>query len=80
LTDNDRALIPGVAVLLENQSVHAVPLDGDQSSPTAAGITETEMPLWTTPQTFFLGGLFVLAVFAALYVASSVVLPIVLAT
>ena len=65
--------------MLENQSVHAVPLDGDQSSPTAAGITETEMPLWTTPQTFFLGGLFVLAVFAALYVASSVVLPIVLA-
>ena len=36
------------------------------------------MPL-PNPQTFFLGGLFVLSVLAALYVASSIILPIMLA-
>src|SRR6478736_3548628 len=43
----------------------------------AAG--ETEMPLPTDPRTFFLGGLFALGVLAALYVASSVILPVVFA-
>jgi predicted PurR-regulated permease PerM len=43
-----------------------------------ANESESEMPL-PSPQTFFLGGLFVLSVFAALYVASSIILPIVLA-
>ena len=43
-----------------------------------ANASESEMPL-PSPQTFFLGGLFVLSVFAALYVASSIILPIVLA-
>jgi predicted PurR-regulated permease PerM len=43
-----------------------------------ANASESEMPL-PSPQTFFLGGLFVLSVLAALYVASSIILPIVLA-
>lgn len=38
-----------------------------------------EMPLPGSPQTFFLAGLFVLAVLAALYAASAIILPIVLA-
>jgi len=40
---------------------------------------ETEMPLPSDPRTFFLGGLFVLGVFAVLYVASAIILPVVLA-
>jgi predicted PurR-regulated permease PerM len=75
---NERTL-SGVIVLLQDQSAHAVLLDRNQIAPTAAAMIETEMPLRTSPQTFFLGGLFLLAVFAALYVASSVILPIVLA-
>jgi len=43
-----------------------------------ANASESEMPL-PSPQTFFLGGLFVLSVMAALYVASSIILPIMLA-
>jgi len=37
------------------------------------------MPLPSDPRTFFLGGIFALGVFAALYLASSIILPIVLA-
>jgi predicted PurR-regulated permease PerM len=44
-----------------------------------AATDETEMPLPSDPQTFFLGGLFALGVLAALYVASSIILPVVLA-
>ena len=52
----------------------------------AAGIGEQEqepleyleMPL-PSPQTFFLGGLFTLSAFVVLYLASSIILPIVLA-
>jgi predicted PurR-regulated permease PerM len=40
---------------------------------------EAEMPLPSNPQTFFLGGLFALSVLAATYVASSIILPVVLA-
>ena len=40
---------------------------------------ETEMPLPSNPQTFFLGGLFALGVFAVLYLASAIILPIVFA-
>ena len=40
---------------------------------------ETERPLPSDPQTFFLGSLLALAVMAALYVASSIILPVVLA-
>jgi predicted PurR-regulated permease PerM len=38
-----------------------------------------EMPLPSSPQTFFLGSLLTLAVLAAVYVASSIILPVVLA-
>ena len=38
-----------------------------------------EMPLPSNPQTFFLGSLLALAVLAAVYVASSIILPVVLA-
>jgi predicted PurR-regulated permease PerM len=40
---------------------------------------QTEMPLPSNPQTFFLGSLLALAVLAAVYLASSIVLPVVLA-
>ena len=54
-------------------------LDVDLPEPHAAATEaadETEMPLPSDPRTFFLGGLFALGVFAALYVASSVILPV----
>jgi predicted PurR-regulated permease PerM len=56
--------------------------DDDLPEPHAAvteAAEETEMPLPSDPRTFFLGGLFALGVLAALYVASSVILPVVLA-
>jgi predicted PurR-regulated permease PerM len=40
---------------------------------------EAEMPLPSNPQTFFLGGIFALSVFATLYLASPIILPVVLA-
>jgi predicted PurR-regulated permease PerM len=40
---------------------------------------DDDMPLPTNPHTIFLGGLFVLAVMAVLYVAAEVLLPIILA-
>lgn len=46
--------------------------------PTAAA-DNVEMPLPSNPQTFFLGSLLALAVLAAVYVASSIILPVVLA-
>jgi predicted PurR-regulated permease PerM len=57
-------------------------LDVDLPEPHAAATKaadETEMPLPSNPQTFFLGGMFALGVLAALYVASSIILPVVLA-
>src|SRR3954462_15460787 len=48
-----------------------------------AGLTQAadaaEMPLPSNPQTLFLGGLFALGILAVLYLASSIILPIVLA-
>jgi predicted PurR-regulated permease PerM len=41
-------------------------------------LEDLEMPL-PSPQTFFLGGLFTLGVFVVMYLASSIILPIVLA-
>ena len=65
----------------ERPSLTPVP-DDHPSEPNAA-VTEvadeTEMPLPSDPRTFFLGGLFALAALAALYVASSIILPVVLA-
>ena len=56
--------------------------DDDLAEPHAAvteAAEEAEMPLPSDPRTFFLGGLFALGVLAALYVASSVILPVVFA-
>ena len=56
--------------------------DDDLPEPAAAvteAADETEMPLPSDPRTFFLGGLFALGALAALYVASSIILPVVLA-
>src|ERR1700722_8445442 len=63
---------------------HSLPSVTDDDLPELpAAVTEaadeTEMPLPSDPRTFFLGGLFALGVLAALYVASSVILPVVLA-
>jgi predicted PurR-regulated permease PerM len=57
-------------------------LDVELPEPHAAATEaadETEMPLPSNPQTFFLGGLFALGVLAALYLASPIILPVVLA-
>ena len=40
---------------------------------------QVEMPLPSNLQTFFLGGLFALGAGAAIYIASSLILPVVLA-
>jgi predicted PurR-regulated permease PerM len=56
--------------------------DDDLPKPHAAvteAAEEAEMPLPSDPRTFFLGGLFALGVLAALYVASSIILPVVFA-
>jgi predicted PurR-regulated permease PerM len=45
----------------------------------AAAEESDDMPLPTDPRTFFLGGLFVLACMAALYVTAAIVLPLILA-
>ncbi len=47
--------------------------------PAAPPSPNDEMPLPHNPQTVFLGGLFLIAVFVVLYVAQAVVLPIVIA-
>jgi hypothetical protein len=64
----------------KRSSASAVP---DNSPEPNAAVTESaeeaEMPLSSDPQTFVLGGLFALSGLAALYVASSIILPVVLA-
>jgi predicted PurR-regulated permease PerM len=60
-----------------------VPVSDDHLPEPHAVVTEAadeaEMPLPSDPRTFFLGGLFALGALAALYVASSIILPVVLA-
>lgn len=51
----------------------------DTDSLPAEVADELEMPLPSNLQTFFLGGLFILGALAAIYVASSIILPVVLA-
>ena len=56
--------------------------DDDLPEPNAAvteAADETEMPLPSDGQTFFLGGLFALGVFSVLYLASAIILPVILA-
>lgn len=55
----------------------ACPPDPDVAPTEAAD--EAEMPLPSDPQTFFLLGLFILGALAAVYVASAIILPVVLA-
>ena len=60
-----------------------VPVSDDHLPEPHAAVTEAadeaEMPLPSDPRTCFLGGLFALGALAALYVASSIILPVVLA-
>jgi predicted PurR-regulated permease PerM len=62
----------------ERSSLSAVP---EKRGEPDAVLTDSavDMPLPSDPKTFFLGGLFALSGLAALYVASSIILPIVLA-
>jgi hypothetical protein len=57
------------------------PVPDDRPPEPLAVVTEAEaeMPLPSNPQTFFLGGIFALGVFATLYLASPIILPVVLA-
>ena len=72
-----------VAVVPPSQRPSLPPVPHDDLPEPPAAVTEaadeTEMPLPSDPRTFFLGGLFVLGVLAALYVASSIILPVVFA-
>ena len=65
------------------QRPHITPVSDDPPPEPQAAVTEaadeTEMPLPSDPQTFFLGGLFALGVFAVLYLASAIILPVALA-
>jgi hypothetical protein len=61
---------------------HRTPVPDDRPpEPLAVVVTDAEavMPLPSNPQTFFLGGIFALSVFATLYLASPIILPVVLA-
>ena len=72
-----------VAAVPPSQRPSLAPVPSDDLPEPHAAVTEaadeTEMPLPSDPRTFFLGGLFALGVLAALYVASSVILPVVFA-
>jgi predicted PurR-regulated permease PerM len=54
-------------------------IDAVKAPPPAAEESDDDMPLPTEPRTIFLGGLFGLAVLAALYVTAPIALPVVLA-
>src|SRR5579859_5460806 len=72
-----------VAASSPPQRPPSTPVSDDRPPEPHAAVTETadetEMPLPSDPRTFFLGGLFALSVLAALYVASSIILPVMLA-
>ena len=53
--------------------------EASSSEPNVVLTDDAEMPLPSNPQTVFLGGIFALGLFAALYAASSIILPVVLA-
>jgi hypothetical protein len=74
--NNDRCLTATTAAPITPVSDDRLPAP-DTAATEAAD--ETEMPLPSDPQTFFLGGLFALGVFAVLYLASAIILPVVLA-
>jgi len=72
-----------IAASPPSQRLPNTPVSDDHLPEPQAAVTEaadeTEMPLPSDPRTFFLGGLFALGVFAVLYVASAIILPVVLA-
>src|SRR6476659_725561 len=72
-----------VAVVPPSQRPSLPPEPADDLPDRHAAVTEaadeTEMPLPSDAQTFFLGGLLALGVFAVLYLASAIILPVVLA-
>jgi predicted PurR-regulated permease PerM len=71
-----------MAAALPPDRPRLAPIHEVRSSEPSAMLIETdesEMPLPSNPQTVFLGGIFALGLFATLYVASSVILPVVLA-
>jgi predicted PurR-regulated permease PerM len=63
----------------ERPALTPVPDDRPPEPDAVVTDVEAEMPLPTNPQTFFLGGIFALSVFATLYLASPIILPVVLA-
>jgi predicted PurR-regulated permease PerM len=63
----------------ERPSLTPVPDDHPPEPHAVVTDAEVEMPLPSNPRTLFLGGIFALSVFATLYLASSVILPVVLA-
>lgn len=69
------SLSPQRPVLHSEENAH--PLESDVVL-TDVG-EQADMPLPSNPQTFFLGGLFAFGILAAIYVASSIILPVVLA-
>jgi predicted PurR-regulated permease PerM len=58
---------------------HTIGAVTEKKTFTAAAEDDEDMPLPTDPKTIFLGGLFVIAALAVLYVASEIILPLVLA-
>src|SRR5258705_13684096 len=72
-----------VAAVPPSQRPALPPVPSDDLPEPPAAVTEaadeTEMPLPSDPRTFFLVGLFALDFLTALYVASSVIFPVVFA-
>jgi predicted PurR-regulated permease PerM len=69
------SMSPGRRPSSPNKDAPPLQPEGEQR----AAADEIEMPLPSNPQTFFLGSLFILAALAAVYVARSIILPVVLA-
>ena len=75
---------PGIAAETRSTVVaatdtRAVGVVTEKKTYRAEGEADEDMPLPTDPRTVFLGGLFALAILAALYAAAEIVLPLVLA-
>src|ERR1700687_2709800 len=67
--ESDGGVTPAIgALVIGGENVIVVPAE-----------SQSTMPLPTDPQTIFLGGLFILAALAALYAASPIILPVLLA-
>jgi len=72
-------VVVSVSMVPQNPSSSPKQDAGASEPNTLPTATADEMPLPSNPQTFFLGSLLALALLAALYVASSIILPVVLA-